>query len=357
MSNHLQEEGEFPNFVTDETGSVMVEFVIVAPLLLTIMLMEFFFIDFNRFQINAQVHASTIAWKRVGEASNTGADDSSFGIVAPAGLPAGVSAFLNTVGGAVNLRIIQAAAGPARALVDNAGIGSGQAGIIHAANNAAGHTMVPLGVNGNSLAHVDMRSGAQELGAPTSDLTYRNTTFIQPLVNLIHSGTWIGKDGAATSGNVVLQDYFLAVPASGTSMNDPGSVFWGNKEKRARYVDRYTILRSPIFFAGAVGQTVISGGILSLAEIPVFIEDSYGDGLASVGLDLSGYSSAIDGIGALFTGGSALFEQAQPMRKVDKIVNTSDHDEDGNFPYHGYSIEDKNLISPADDSEKADQFQ
>jgi len=357
MRTHIDEEGEFPNFVTDETGSVMVEFVIVAPLLLTLMLMEFFFIDFNRFQINAQQHASTMAWKRVGEASNTGADDASFGMTAPGGLPAGATSFLNTVGGVANFRVIQAAAGPALAIADNAGLGSAQAGIVHAANNAAGHALVPLGVNGNSLAYVDMRDGAQELGAPTNDLTYRNTTFIQPLVNLIHSGTWIGQDGAATSGDVVLQDYFLAVPAAGSSMNDPGSVFWGNKEKRARYVDRYTILRDPIFFAGAVGQTIISGGILALAEIPVFIEDSYGDGLAQAGLDLSGYSSAIDGIGALFTGGSALFEQAQPMRKVDKIVNTSEHDEDGEFPYHGYSIEDKNLISPANDSEKADQFQ
>ncbi len=357
MSKYIEEEGEFPNFVTDETGSVMVEFVIVAPLLLTLMLMEFFFIDFNRFQINAQVHASTIAWKRVGEASNTGADDASFAIQAPGGLPPSVTTILNSIGAVGNFRVVQGAAGPALALIDNAGLGSIQAGAVHAMNNVSGHSMVPLGVNGKSLAHVDMRTGAQELGAPTSDLTYRNTTFIQPLVNIISSGAYIGKDGPATSGDVVLQDFFLSVPASGTSMNDPGSVFWGNKAKRARYVDRYTILRDPIFFAGAVGQTVISGGILSLAEIPVFMEDAFGDGLASAGLDLSGYSSAIDGIGGLFTGGAALFEQAQPMRKVDKIVNTSDHDEDGNFPYHGYSIEDKNLIEAADDSEKKEQFQ
>ncbi len=323
----------FPNIITNENGSVMVEFTIVAPLLLTLMLMEFFFIDFNRFQINAQQHANTIGWKRVGQNFNTGFSDADMAFSAPPSLP-GAGSFGTVLGTASNYTVVSGVGPPAVALATNAGIGSGRASAMHASNMTEGHILGTLGVNAKSRAIVAMGAGAQELGAPTNDITYRNTTFIQPLVNLIHSGTWIGKDGAATSADVALQDYFLKVPAVGISMNDPGSVFWGNKAKRARYVDRYTILRDPGYFAGAVVQTLVSGGIFFLPELPVYIEDSF----VSDSSLLNGYTDFMGSISGLFTVMASLTEQAQPMRKVDKIVNTQNHDENLQFPYHGYTI-------------------
>lgn len=353
MAHTPEPEKKFPNVITDENGSVMVEFTIVAPLLLTLMLMEFFFIDFNRFHINAQQLANTMGWKRVGENFNTGFSDADMSFSAPPSLP-GAGSFGTALGAASNYTVVSGVGPPAVALATAPGIGAGRASAMHASNMLDGHILGTLGVNGKSRAIVDMGPGAQELGAPVNDITYRNSTFIQPLVNLIHSGTWIGKDGAETSANVALQDYFLKVPAAGISMSDPGSVFWGNKEKRARYVDRYTILRDPGYFAGAVVQTLVSGGIFAMAEIPTFMDDAYGTNALIPGLE--SYTDFTDGISGLFSVMASLTEQAQPMRKVDKIVNTEDHDEGLEFPFHTYEIPEKYKLEQ-DDSSKWEQFQ
>jgi len=352
------EDRIIPNLATDESGAVMVEFIIVAPLLLTLMLMEFFFVDFNRFQISSQQMANTLAWKRVGENTNTAQSDADFSFTPPPdlgsmvpGLP-DASVLGGALGVATNYKLISGITPAAISTVELPGLGGIQAAAIHAANMIQGHIIAPLGVNSTSLVEQDMATslGAGEIGAPTVDLVYRNSTFIAPVVNVIHSGTWIGSTNAdmGTSGEVLMEDFFLKVPSRGVSVNDPGSVYWGNKEKRMRYTDRYTILRDPVFFVGAVIQTFVSGGVFFAPEIPTAMDDAFGTNDLIPGL--SAVTDGVASIGGLFTMAASLTEQAQPMRKVDKIVNTENHDEGGGTDYQGYTYPEKYRLSREDNT-------
>ena len=301
-------QGEFPNLLRDESGAVMVEFVIVSPFLITIMMAVFYFGDVGRFLCATHQWAAVQTWRSVGRGDTGLSDSDDFGFT--------------SYGGADGIDKAMMTLPLGQDMASGGSTGKGAATVIYL--SGPGIPFKALDCPTDTYYRGKLFEPSQ-LGGPGGNITYKNKTYLTPLLGAINS--FVGNtSGTGTTAPLTTLDAHYA--SKGSIINDPYSVFYGDDAiNRIRRVDRYTTLRNPAYDAAYLAHTMISGGLNIIGDLPQIMSDagiSLGDGGLSLGLP-------------------GIFEQAQPFRKVDKRINEESHDVDGNVDF-GRGLADKNKL-------------
>lgn len=319
MQRRTTDQVTMPDVIRDESGSVMTEFLIVMPFLLTVFFGIMFYTDLNRFNISAHEHSYVQAWKGVAQNNKnlSNSDDltfTSYELFAGISIP---SQILDLVDMRHAIILYPAATGGniRAALI----YGIGNISIEGIANFFGSPSLsslsdaildTPYGIQGMPRKTLDRRElQLTELGG-SGNLTYRNTTYLTPLMGAANSFVGYKDEGGAY---INITD--VTVPARMSIINDPYSVYWNNKGKRLRYVDRFTLIRDPVYAVTAIVQTAISGNIGIITQLSTIADDlgysAFADALSFLN------NPIIQTIGSLLD----FKEQAQPFRKVDKRMD------------------------------------
>ncbi|HMX62426.1 MAG TPA: hypothetical protein PKD58_05115 [Candidatus Sumerlaeota bacterium] len=312
MTNIPEEKNEHHyNIVKDESGAVMVEFLICAPFLITIMLAVFYFGDVSRFLTSSHQWMAVQTWRTVGK-GQTG-ESNSFMFQSSEFVPVNIGQQLQ-----VQPLITDISSEGTTGRVMASAIYSG-------APNLIGQPFKVLEAPEDTY-YRDKLFDPASLGGAGGNLIYRNTSYTTPLLGIINS--FVGNPtGENIAPPLTTIDGHYA--SKGSIMNDPYSVFWGNDAiNRIRRVDRYTTVRNPAYDIAYLAHTIISGGLNIVGDIPQIMSDA---GSSSFG---SGPS----------IGFPSNFEHAQPFRKVDKRINESSHDVSGSVDF-GRGLADKNKLT------------
>jgi hypothetical protein len=311
-----------PNLVRDEEGAVMVEMLIVLPFLMTVILGMFFYMDVNRFLSATQQMAAMQTWEGVARnaSAESGAadfeEDDNFGI---GGLP--IPGGLGDLLGAATVKLAMTGAAIAG--------GDIRAGLIYSIGGLSNPIAPPYVIQGMPNQTFDNREfEPASLGGP-AQARYANETYTTPFMGVLNS--YIGHS-AQQGTHVNRTEIFVGTRHS--AINDPFSVYYGIGEQRLRNVDRFTLMRDPIYLAAAVTQTFISGNVVIPTGLAPVLKDTGLDEIPGLGAIANAISlgGALDGIGALL-------EQAEPLRKVDKRMD-KDHDVDGDADWGEEEIPD-----------------
>ncbi|MCC6547758.1 pilus assembly protein [Candidatus Sumerlaeota bacterium] len=299
------------NLVKDESGAVMVEFLICAPFLITIMLAVFYFADVSRFLTSTHQWMAVQTWRTVG-AGKTG-ESNSFQFPASEFVPVNIGQQLQVQPPIIGL---------------NSGGNKGRIAamlIYSGAPNLIGQPFKVLEAPEDTY-YRDKLFDPASLDGAGGGLIYRNESYTTPLLGIINN--FVGNpSGENIAPPLTTLDAHYA--SKGSIMNDPYSVFWGNDAiNRIRRVDRYTTVRNPLYSIAYLAHTIVSGGLNIVGDLPQIMQDAGASGFGGgPGLSLPGN-----------------FEHAQPFRKVDKRINESAHDVSGQVSF-GRGLADKNKLT------------
>lgn len=325
MKRRLKDDRQLPNLFSDESGAVMVEFVIVSPFLMTIMMAVMYFQDVTKFLCAVPQWNTVQTWRSVGQAETGLTESDNIGFLGFGGI--------DTLQNAI-------ATLPLAAPSSSGSTGRGIATAIYASGLAVspnGGEATPWGLLGmqDDNYYREKSFNPVALGGSSATIEYKNTTFLSPLLGAANS--FVGNTNSTT--DPLAQQPLTALQVRYTSkssiMNDSFSVFSNtDAAQRIRRVDRFTTLRNPIYLFAYMMQTLISGGFGVFAEIPQILQDT---GITPGG---SGGSNGLSGLASILN----LFEQAQPLRKVDKRINESAHDVNGQMDFKRSPMATKNRL-------------
>lgn len=297
-----------PNLWRDEEGAVMIEFLIVLPFLLMIIFGIFMYMDINRFMIASQQAAGTQAWLGVAQGR---ADFDPSDEIGASGLPA-VGSFTDYANLRTTMRMAPIVVGDVFAY----------------AVYATGGT--PFDIQGMPRNTFDKREFVPGEVGLSGTLTYQNQDYITPFAAIANSyignrdqqGSWVDWDD-------------VQYMARQSILHDTYSVHYGNKAKRLRYADRFTIMRNPLYMTAGLIQTFVSGNPGVLGELGTITEDL---GYESI----SGMLGPAEALGTVLQVLS-FSEQAQPLRKLDKRMDQQ-HDVNGKADFGEKSIPNNRRI-------------
>ncbi len=319
------------SLLRDESGAVIVEFVVVSPFLLLMFSLVLLFTELNQFQISAQQLSVIQSWRNAGNNTNSGKASDMFGVRSTTGSAFLNSALLNSkssslgegTGSAVNevlgpvleeaklrrmlvaypnIRAVtypgiqnqdqEEALGQAAAhfiysspTVDQALDGLGNSNFLSFENAESSLYATPWDVMGMprntfETAFLDPTELDEEETLEDQDwepteegfIAYRNESFLSPVRTLVNG--FIGESGENEDAGDFLELLEISYPTRMPIMHDSYSAYWKEEDPRdvttltrIRAVDRMTVLRMPLYTIPMILQTLMSGNILVFSDL------------------------------------------------------------------------------------------
>jgi hypothetical protein len=323
-------------FLKDEDGVVMVEFIIVFPFLAILFTLILYYIEVTRFQMSALQLSAAHTWRVAAAEDNNGLSRSDdFGYKGASGLvsmhpraPFLISEFKD----AGHDFIALASSG--------AGMDAVRVMFLMPPGEAVWEYLSIDPKTFNRNAHSFAPEGADY------PARYRNQNFTRPVAAF--TSTIIGKSDLQENEGLEMSDLEFALAPAIPMMHDPFSIYWGKNEphggkiQRLRNVDRYTITSDPIYLAGLVLHGIMTANFRAPGHLTdeLLLRDLHGpDSNVGGGQSLGGIMDLFSVVGSIFPAGGS--KHAQPLWKVDKNADTTQHDQEGTVTYGGTDWGDK----------------
>jgi Flp pilus assembly pilin Flp len=320
-------------FLKDEDGVVMVEFIIVFPFLAVLMTLIMYYIETTRFQMSALQLSAAHSWRLAAMEQTQGmARSDDFGFAGTSGM-----ATIDTIHPRAPGIITEFK----DAGHDYIALASGGAGM----DIVRVMFLMPpgeavweyLSINPHTFNRNQHSFAPEGADYPAR---YRNQNFTRPVAAF--TSTFIGKSDLQENEGLEMSDLEFAIAPAIPLMHDPFSIFWGKNEphggkiQRLRNVDRYTITSDPIYLAGLVLHGIMTANFRAPGHLTneLLLRDLHGpDSNVGGGQSLGGIMDLFSVVGSIFPSGGS--KHAQPLWKVDKNADTTQHDQQGEVTYGG----------------------
>ncbi len=319
------------DFLKDEDGVVMVEFVIVFPFLAVLMTLILYYTEVTRFQMSAMQMSAAHTWRLAAMEQTTGmARSDDFGYAGVSGLDMVSNMHPRAPG------IITEFKDAGHDYIAMASGGADMSAVRVMFLMPPGQAVWEyLSINPHTFNRDQHDYSAQGADWPSR---YRNQNFTRPVAAF--TSTFIGKSDTVDNTGLAMSDLEFQLAPAIPLMHDPFSIFWGKNEphggkiQRLRNVDRYTITSDPIYLAGLVLHGIMTLNLRAPGHLTdeLLLRDLHDGANGSVGGgSLGGIMDLFSVVGSIFPSGGS--KHAQPLWKVDKNADTQQHDETGTVTY------------------------